>query len=310
MRGSFMQHILFEIKNHTGFITLNRPGALNALTLEMIRTLHQQLKIWAVNDSVHQVTITSNHDKAFCAGGDIRAVHEAGLQGKKNTLAQYFKEEYALNTYIKNYPKPYIAILNGIAMGGGLGISLHGSLRIAFNNLILSMPETTIGYFPDVGATWFLSRCKNNIGIYMGLSSARLNATEALYAELIDQIIGAPPIENHLKTHLDTITRCFQYATVEEILAALQTEKTPWATHLHDSLLKKSPTSLKFTLAALQKAKTLDFEACMHMEYHLACIFTMGHDFYEGIRAAVIDKDQKPQWHPATLSEIEMPITF
>jgi len=301
-----MQDILFEVKNHTGFITLNRPQALNALSLDMLRQLYQHLKKWEISPDVKQVVITSNSDRAFCAGGDIRAVYEAHQQGRKD-IAIYFKEEYELNTYIKHYPKPYIAILNGISMGGGLGISLHGNIRIAFNNLVLAMPETGIGFFPDVGATWFLSRCKNHIGIYMGLTSARLNAAESLYAGLIDQIIGTPPTDNHLITHEETITRCFQYDSVEDILTALQQEKTPWATEIYDTLLKKSPTSLKYTLAALIKAKTLDFEGCMALEYNLACIFVEGHDFYEGIRAAVIDKDQHPQWKPKTLLEIKTP---
>lgn len=299
-----MQYLSFNIKNNTGFITLDRPKALNALNLNMIREIHQQLQHWEFTPNIHRVVILSHHDKAFCAGGDIRDIYIAHQKGNIN-IHPYFKEEYDLNAYIKYYPKPYIAVINGITMGGGLGISIHGSLRIAVNNLILAMPETGIGFFPDIGSTYFLSRCPNQIGIYLGLTGTRLNASEALYAGLIDQIIGEPPAMNHLETYLDIINSCFKYNTIEEILSALLKINNPWANKIHDLLLTKSPTSLKLTLRALRKAITQDFNSCMAMEYKLACYCLENHDFFEGIRAAVIDKDQHPRWNPARLEDVD-----
>ncbi len=298
-----MQYLSFNIKNNTGFITLNRPKALNALNLTMIREIHQKLKSWESEQTVHRVVILSHHDKAFCAGGDIRDVYHAHQQGNI-TINPYFKEEYDLNTYIKHYTKPYIAVINGITMGGGLGISIHGSLRIALNNLILAMPETGIGFFPDIGSTYFLSRCPGQIGIYLGLTGARLNATEALYAGLIDQIIGEPPVINHLEVNYSTINQAFQYNTIEEILGALLKINNTWSTQIHDLILTKSPTSLKITLRALRKATTLDFNSCMIMEYKIANYCLENSEFFEGIRAAVIDKDKQPRWNPATLAEV------
>jgi enoyl-CoA hydratase len=298
-----MQYLSFSVRKETGFIILNRPEALNALSLDMIRGIHEKLKIWEAESNIRQVYIMSNNDRAFCAGGDIRAVYEAHKRNEKN-IKDYFKEEYALNTYIKHYPKPYISIINGITMGGGLGISIHGSLRIATNALTLAMPETGIGFFPDIGATYFLSRIPHNLGIYLGLTSARLNATETLYIGLIDQIIGTPPPNNHLETHQKIIEKAFQYKTVEEILETLLREPDPWAKEIYNIILKKSPMSLKLTLKALLKAKNLEFNQCMEMEYKLACYCLEHHDFIEGIRAAVIDKDQNPKWQPEKLSEV------
>lgn len=299
-----MQYLSFNIKNNTGFIILNRPKALNALNLSMIREIHQKLKNWESEQDIHRVVILSHHDKAFCAGGDIRDVYHAHQKGII-TINPYFKEEYDLNAYIKHYTKPYIAVINGITMGGGLGISIHGSLRVAVNNLILAMPETGIGFFPDIGSTYFLSRCPGQIGIYLGLTGARLNATEALYAGFIDEIIGEPPIINHLETNYNTIHQAFQYNTIEEILGALLKTNNTWSTQIHDLILTKSPTSLKITLRALRKATTLDFNSCMAMEYKIACYCIENHDFFEGIRAAVIDKDKQPRWNPATLAEVD-----
>lgn len=299
-----MQYLSFNVKNSTGFITLDRPKALNALNLNMIREIHKQLQHWETDPDIRQIIILSHHDKAFCAGGDIRDVYSAYQKGGK-ILNSYFKEEYDLDAYIKHYPKPYIAVINGITMGGGLGISIHGTLRIAVNNLILAMPETGIGFFPDIGATYFLSRCPGQIGTYLGLTGARLNATEALYAGLIDEIIGEPPVMNHLETYRHIIDQCFQYHTVEEILEALFATNNPWAKQIHDVLQTKSPTSLKITLRALRKACTQDFHSCMEMEYQIARYCLENHDFFEGIRAAVIDKDKHPRWNPSTLDAVD-----
>ncbi len=318
--------IYFTHEGALGVISLNRPQQLNALNRQMIRLLHEQLAAWENAPDISAVLIQSDSARAFCAGGDIKAIYQAHLEGKAD-IVDYFAEEYALNQQIKYYPKPYIALMQGLTMGGGAGISLHGKWRIATEDFIFAMPETAIGFFPDIGASYFLSRLPYNIGIYLGLTGARLNAEEALYAGLIDIIIPnknqekiitpLPQQSNHLKTYQAMIMHCFAGNTVEKILANLiqaqESTHAQYSAEIHAWLEKNigilthgaSPTSLKITLAMLQKAKQLDFNGCMQMELTLASHFVSGHDFYEGIRAAVIDKDKNPRWQPQTLQEVD-----
>jgi len=185
-----------------GVITLNRSKALNALTYDMIQSISHQLDKWAVDQEVKAVLIQSNNEKAFCAGGDILYVYQAKQNGQ--SIYDIFKEEYILNQKIFTYPKPYIAFLNGITMGGGVGISVHGSHRIGTEKLLFSMPETGIGFFPDVGGSYFLSRCKQNIGIYLGLTGARLNAANTLAMQLIDYYIPSEYLERVKQALLTT----------------------------------------------------------------------------------------------------------
>jgi enoyl-CoA hydratase len=315
MQGLIMQDpndIFFEIKNHTGMITLNRPKALNALNLSMIKKLSRQLEQWKDDPQVKQVMILSSSLKAFCAGGDLKTLYNTYLANNKNiasltnTLKEFFDEEYKLNAQVKHFSKPYIALLNGISMGGGLGLSIHGSLRIALNNVVLAMPETTIGYFTDAGATYFLSRLEGELGTYVALTSARLNATEALSVGLIDQIIGEPPEENQLHEHQDLVNKCFRHNTIEDILESLLKDHSPFAMKTYNELMQRSPTSLKLTLHILRQAKNSDFDTCMKREYKLALFFLTQPDFFEGIRAAVIDKDKNPKWFPAKLSDVKI----
>lgn len=306
------ENVLFEVKNRTGFMTMNRPKALNALNFSSIDAIAQQLREWEESPFVERVVISSSQERAFCAGGDLRQVydiylaHEKKLEKLGPLVQDYFRKEYALNAQVKHYSKPYIAIMNGITMGGGLGISIHGTIRIAMNNLVLAMPETSIGYFTDAGATYFLSRLEGELGTYVALTSARLNATEALYVGLVDQIIGEPPKENLLKLHEQLINDCFQYDSIEDILEALLKNNSPFALKTYYELIERSPVSLKLTLQILRHAKSADFDTCMEREYRLARFFIESHDFYEGIRAAVIDKDRKPQWSPEKLSDIDL----
>jgi len=315
MQGMNMQaldQIFFEIKNHTGLITLNRPSALNALNLSMIKTLSCQLTEWEKDPRVKMVTILSSSIKAFCAGGDLKELyniylaHHKNIAPLKNIIKEFFDEEYKLNAKVKHYSKPYIAILNGISMGGGLGLSIHGSLRIALNNLVLAMPETSIGYFTDAGATYFLSRTEGELGTYIALTSTRLNATEALSIGLIDQIIGEAPKENVLFQHRELINDCFRYNAMEDILEALLKNNSPFAMKTYNELTQRSPTGLKLTLHILRMARNADFDTCMEREHKLALFFLTQPDFYEGIRAAVIDKDKNPTWVPDKLSDVKV----
>ncbi|MDX2164548.1 MAG: enoyl-CoA hydratase/isomerase family protein [Gammaproteobacteria bacterium] len=296
--------IHFNVDNGMGVITLNRPAALNALNIEMLNALHQQLLLWEKNKAILSILIQSSTPGIFCAGGDIKAVYQAH-QNKVPDIAQYFKKEYELNQYIFHYAKPYIAFLDGLTMGGGAGVSLHGKLRIATEKFSFAMPETSIGYFPDVGTSYILSRLPNEIGIYLALTSMRINATEANDIGLIDIDTSNGAQENHLKKIATQIATHFKYNTVEEIFESLVHDKQEWAQQTLATLKQKSPTSLKLTLKLLRQTKSLDFDQCIALEYKLASYFCESHDFYEGIRAAVIDKDRNPRWNPNSLDKVD-----
>ena len=320
--------IHFSIEGRAGWIVLNRPGALNALTLHMFRALHAQLKAWESDTRVERIVIEGAGDKAFCAGGDIRALYDWGLAMDSRFL-DLFREEYVLNTYIKHYPKPYIALMDGITMGGGVGVSVHGSHRIVTEATMFAMPETGIGLFPDVGGTYFMPRCPGETGMYMGLTGARLKAGDALYAgvgtsfvprdrlsalrqalktfadvdEAIQQYAGKADPET-LAMHRGAIDRHFLQTTVEDVVESLKADPTDWAQKQAAIIATKSPTSLKICHRQLREGLTLDFRSCMRLEYRIVNRIFTGHDFFEGTRAVVIDKDNAPQWNPATLAGV------
>jgi enoyl-CoA hydratase len=334
--------IVFRRASGLGTVLLNRPHALNAFTLGMYRWLEPTLRQWAGDPAVHAVLIEGAGDRAFCAGGDVLAVYEAGkgIAGDRDFTSVFFAEEYRIILGIHRYPKPYIAILDGITMGGGAGVSVNGAYRVATEKTMFAMPETGIGLFPDVGATQFLNLCPGHIGRYLGLTGMRLGAADALYcgfathfvprkrvpeltaalagmswdagkertqaALLLDQFAadpGSPP----LAARRAVIDRCFAGDTVETILNALEreTEDADWASETRAILLTKSPTSLRITLRQLAVGRGFDLEAALRLEYRLTQHVMAAHDFYEGVRAALVDKDQKPRWQPASLGEID-----
>ena len=320
--------VLFEIKGHAGLITLNRPRALNALTLGMIRDITATMRRWMLDDAVRHVVIRSSGGKAFCAGGDIRALYDWGRARDPNYFT-FYREEYQLDTLIKRYPKPYIALLDGIFMGGGAGLSVHGSHRIGSERLSFAMPETGIGFFPDVGATYFLPRLAGEIGMYLGLTGERLGVADAQYARVTTHHVAsdrlqaltqalsettdvsgcierfaADPGPAVLPRHREAIDRHFSRDSVEAILQSLDADGSDWAKSTAAELRKKSPTSLKLAFRQLREGLKHDFEECMRLEYRIAIHMLDGHDFFEGIRAVVIDKDQKPRWQPATLEAV------
>lgn len=318
-----------------GLITLNRPKALNALTHEMIILMQQKLIEWENNVDIKAVVVKAAEGRAFCAGGDLRLVHEKNSTNDP-TLLHFFRDEYRLNHYIFHYPKPYLAFLDGITMGGGAGISIHGSYRIGTEHLTFAMPETGIGFFPDVGGSYFLSRLPHGVGFYLGLTGARLNADDCLDIKLIDYKIqsanlplilralretafqGRPhEVINHilhqfrepfessaLVPYYSFIQEHFLKHTVEEIIAALQHQMVPWHQETLATLQKKSPMSLKVSLQELHEAVKRDFDQCIQLEYHLMSHFIQSHDFFEGIRAVVIEKHQHPRWQPAELKQV------
>lgn len=323
--------IVFKQKGALGLITLNRPQALNALTLAMIQAIQKQLSDWKYDESIKAVIIHAVPGNAFCAGGDVRWLYQLKKEGLKEQMS-FFWHEYRLNHFIHHLGKPYIALMDGVTMGGGVGISLHGSHPIASERFVFAMPETSIGFFPDIGSSHLLTQCPDSLGIYLGLTGNRLNAEEAKAAglvravvsseqmpllidkliqsdlsnnayEQVDQCIDFIAQENVKKLDfMPIIKHCFSLSTVEEIFNALEQYQESWAQDLIKHLKAKSPFSLKLSLAQLHKAQGLSLAACLQMDYDLVRHFMMGHDFYEGVRALLVDKDKNPQWSPASLS--------
>jgi enoyl-CoA hydratase len=320
--------VRFERRGHAGVITLDRPEALNALTLDMIRAMRARLVAWAGEARVRRVLIRGAGEKAFCAGGDIRALYHWGRR-RDPTYFSFFREEYLLNTLIKRYPKPYVALLDGITMGGGVGVSVHGSHRLASERLSFAMPETGIGFFPDVGGTYFLPRCPGRTGLYLALTGARLKAADALYCGIATHLVPAQRLGDAfdalcaaeqldgaiepfavaagpapLDRHRPAIDRHFAAGSVEAILDSLDAEAGDWSAATAATIRTKSPTSLKLTYRQLAEGVRLEFEDCMRIEYRMASRTFDAHDFFEGIRAQVLDKDLAPAWRPAALEEV------
>lgn len=333
--------VLLETRGPIGLVTLHRPKALNALDLGMIRALHPRLLAWAREPSIQAVVVRGAGGRAFCAGGDVRAV-AASLDapvppGEPRLSEAFFREEYALNHLIHHLGKPYIALVDGICMGGGLGLSAHGSHRVVTERLLLAMPETAIGLFPDVGGGWFLPRFPGEAGTYLGLTGARCHAADSLWLgyathhvessrleALVEALVSsdwasnAPhavasrvlsdfhsePGDSPLRALQGDIDRCFAFERVEDILAALDAEDSEWARETRATLGRMSPTSLKVTLRQLRLCRALPYDEVVSVEYRLSQHLTARPDFREGIRAVLVDKDQKPRWRPSSLSEV------
>jgi enoyl-CoA hydratase len=321
--------ILFERRGAAGIVTLNRPKALNAVTHEMVRALARQLDAWANDPAVTRVVITAAGERAFSAGGDIRALYELGRAERQDEMLTFWRDEYPLNVAIKRYPKPYVALIDGIVMGGGVGISIHGSHRVAGDRFQFAMPEVGIGFFPDVGATWFLPRVPGELGTWCALTGDRLKTADAVKAgvathhvrserfpDLLDALCGdvsvdatiaafaEPPGEGTVTAHNSAIDRLFAGERVEDILERLDGEAGDWAAATAQTIRAKSPTSLKIALAQVRRGRDWSFEDCMRCEFRIVSRIVHGHEFYEGVRAVIVDKDNAPRWKPAMLSEI------
>ena len=329
------QEILFEQKNQLGVITLNRPKALNALTHEMALALTAKLNDWAVDDSIKAVLIKGAGEKAFCAGGDVVKLYNEGKAGGDYPY-KFYHDEYVGNATVKHFPKPYVAFVDGIVMGGGVGVSVHGSHRVATEKTMFAMPETGIGLFPDVGGTYFLPRCPGELGMYLGLTGARLKGADAVYAGVashyiqsmdldgienalasmtfsadpngdIDQMLdvyAAPMDELPTKALQGAIDKHFAFDSVDEILASLDGDDSEWAAKTAKGLRAKSPTSMKVSCQQLRAGATKSFDDCMKQEWRMVNRIIQGVDFYEGVRALLIDKDQSPTWTPASLDDV------
>jgi enoyl-CoA hydratase len=319
--------IRFERQGALGIVCLDRPRALNALTRPMVQSMSLQLLAWAADPTVAAVLVKAVPGKAFCAGGDIRAVTEEARRAGVDAALGFFHDEYRLNWRIHHYPKPYVALLDGIVMGGGVGISVHGAWRVVTANTMLAMPETAIGFFPDVGGTRFLSRCPGATGTYLGLTGARLGAADCLHvgagthlvdrarlealeaamaavsvgnaAEEVRTILSSfalPAPEAPLAATRDAIDRCFAADDVGGMLERLREEGSPWAQEQLDLLAGMSPLSLHVTHRQVRLGRSLDMTRAMRLEYHLVRRFLEASDFYEGVRALLVDKDRQPRW--------------
>ncbi|XP_053452658.1 3-hydroxyisobutyryl-CoA hydrolase, mitochondrial isoform X1 [Nycticebus coucang] len=330
--------VLLERKGCAGVITLNRPKFLNALTLNMIRQIYPQLKKWEQDPETFLIIIKGTGGKAFCAGGDVRVISEAG-KAKEKMAQDFFREEYMLNNAIDSCQKPYVALIHGITMGGGVGVSVHGQFRVATEKSLFAMPETAIGLFPDVGGGYFLPRLQGKLGYFLALTGFRLKgrdvyragiATHFVDSEKLDMLeddllaLKSPSTANieavletyHtqskidqgksfiLEEHMDKINSCFSANTVEQIIENLQQDGSSFALEQLKVINKMSPTSLKITLRQLMEGSSKNLQEVLTMEYRLSQACLEGHDFHEGVRAVLIDKDQSPKWKPAALEEV------
>ncbi len=325
--------VLVERRGSAGLLTLNRPKALNALTLTMVREMRRALDAWASDPAVTRVVVVGAGGRAFCAGGDIRVLHDLGKAGRHDEALQFWREEYELNILIKRYPKPYVSLVDGIVMGGGVGVSINGSHVVAGEKIVFAMPEVGIGFFPDVGGTYFLPRIPGEIGAYFALTGERMKQGDALstglathamasdrFGEVLDALCGRETVDLVLEGFADVATQpasvtarraaidaCFRYDTVEaimEALAAAEAAGDEWCGQTLRTMMTKSPTSMKIALAQVRAGRAMEFEAAMTTEFRIVSRICLGHDFYEGVRAVIIDKDNTSRWSPATLAEV------
>ncbi|HEY1934838.1 MAG TPA: enoyl-CoA hydratase/isomerase family protein [Acetobacteraceae bacterium] len=320
--------VIVRRDGRAGRILLNRPQALNALDLDMIRVLSRVLTKWHDDPHVHVVVIEGAGDRAFCAGGDIRALRDAQLAGNRPAADAFFSEEYALNRMIAAYPKPYVALIDGICMGGGIGVSVHAPYRVATENAMFAMPETAIGFFPDIGATFFLPRLPGRIGTWLGLTGARVRGADAVHAgfgthftpraqlvalsaalaqegaaALAQFAAPLPPFS--MAAQRDAIDTCFAGATVPEIVRRLEADGSDWASQALAMLRTVSPSALCWTLTALQRGADLTLPLALDAEFALTHTAMAHPDFAEGVRAMVVDKDRKPRWQPARIEDVD-----
>jgi enoyl-CoA hydratase len=311
-----------------GRIVLNRPQALNALDLAMIRACAQLLEGWRDEPQVHAVVIEGAGDRAFCAGGDIRALRQYELDGEHHKAETFFREEYELNLMIATYPKPYIALIDGICMGGGIGVSVHAPYRVATEHAAFAMPETAIGFFPDIGATFFLPRLPGEIGTYLGLTGARMQGADAVHAGLATHFTpranlnalscalaadgpgalgthAVPLPEFSLAGQRAAIDQCFGADNVGGIVRLLETLGNPWATKTLATLHTLSPSALCWTLKALRHGAAMTLPQCQAAELALTRTAMRHPDFAEGVRAMVVDKVRKPRLQPARIEDVD-----
>ncbi|MGW0790462.1 enoyl-CoA hydratase/isomerase family protein [Streptomyces sp. NPDC002911] len=324
--------VLLHTEGHILHVTLNRPRALNALTHTMVRGIGEALTLAAADDAVTAVVIAGAGGRGLCAGGDIRSIYEDARAGRRASV-DFWRDEYHLNARIARFPKPYVALMDGIVMGGGVGVSAHGGMRIVTERSRVAMPETGIGFVPDVGGTYLLAAAPGELGTHLALTGRAVDAADAILCGLADRFVpshhlpdlttelagsatptevtetvrrfatGAP--EGELAAHRAWIDDCYAADTVEEIVDRLVNSGVPAAKEAADVLLTASPTALKVTLAAVRRSARLSsLEAALDQEFRVSCRAFTGHDLVEGVRARIIDKDRAPRWCPAEIGDV------
>jgi enoyl-CoA hydratase/carnithine racemase len=332
--------VLSEVRNHIGHITLNRPQGLNAIDLEMVRQLQQQLDEWATDDKVYAVVLRGAGEKAFCAGGDIRSLYDSFKSGQTEHQ-DFFVEEYALDLTLHHYRKPVMALMDGFVLGGGMGLAQGVDLRVVTERTRLAMPEVAIGYFPDVGGSYFLPRVQGELGVYLGVTGVQIQAADALYCGLADWYLQSARFDDldrqldHLKWTLTPLK------DIQGVLAKIGVQKLPdppleklrpaidhffglpdipsiieqllevtvidthrWAVDTANLMKTRSPLAMAVTLEMLRRGRHLPLEACFDLELHLDRQWFERGDLIEGVRALIVDKDKKPQWNPSSVQAL------
>lgn len=320
--------VLLHTDGRAGYITLNRPRAINALTHPMVRAVDAALDAWEHDDAVDVVVVAGAGERGLCAGGDIRAIHDDARAGGRASVA-FWRDEYRLNARIARYPKPYVALMDGIVMGGGVGVSAHGRVRIVTERSRVAMPETGIGFVPDVGGTHLLARAPGELGTHLALTGEAVGAGDALVLGLADHFVPSerlagfaaslasmtpaeavrrhegPAPEAELAAHRGWIDHCYAAGSAEEIVERLSSCGEPAAKEAAETILTRSPTSVKVTLAAIRRARALgSLKPVLEQEFRVSCTALASPDLVEGIRAQVVDKDRRPRWSPARLEAV------
>lgn len=327
--GAPEEPVLVSRHGRAGHLRLNRPRALNALDHTMVRALATALDAWEHDAEVKSVVLSGAGERGLCAGGDIRGIHEDVTGGGGEASAAFWRDEYRLNARIAHYPKPYVALMDGVVMGGGVGVSAHGDVRVVTERSRVAMPETGIGFVPDVGGTWLLARAPGELGTHLALTASAVGPGDALLCGLADHFVPADRLDaltgalaevdpaeavrryaaeappGELAERRGWIDACYAADSVEEILRRLWQHGSPAAKEAAVAIETKSPTALKVTLESLRRAARLDsLESALEQEYRVSTAALSSPDFAEGVRAQIIDKDRTPRWSPASLSEV------
>jgi enoyl-CoA hydratase/carnithine racemase len=322
--------LIMNREGAAGTLLMNRPKALNALDIGMIRDFAAAIAQWKNDASVRLVILEGAGGRAFCAGGDVRAVREAAIAGDRAPVEAFFTEEYAVNEGIALFSKPWVSLIDGVCMGGGIGLAIHNGPRVVSEHALLAMPETAIALFPDVGTSYVLPRLPGAIGTWLALTGARLNGADSVHAGLATHFVpreklaalraalietgDAKAVERFAETapeasfapHRAAIDRCFSKDSMLGIIAALEAEGTEWAASQLKTLRRMSPTSLNVSLELLRRGAKLDLRGCLDEELVLTRSVVHGHpDVREGVRSVLVDKDGKPEWSPKTLEEVK-----
>lgn len=320
------EDVLVNVENGVGVITLNRPKAINSLTHGMVIDVERALRNWESDDAVHSVLLTGAGERGLCAGGDVIAIYHSAKADGADARA-FWQDEYVLNAYISHYPKPYVAIMDGIVMGGGVGVSAHGSVRVVTDTTKMGMPEVGIGFIPDVGGTYLLSRAPGRLGLHAALTGAPFNGADAiamgfadhfvphdelaaftatLIADGVDAALSKHAVEppaSPLLAQRHWIDECFAGETVDDVIAALRGHDAGPATDAADLIASRSPIAVAVTLAAVRRAADLEtLEDVLRQEFRTVCAALRSHDLVEGIRALLVDKDRNPKWSPTSLA--------